>query len=374
MLLGLIMLILAPSQTHAQTISPALVQGFMIQATGDWASTETPTAMVQYLINSHANYVFVAANQANPNPPYDQTLRQLINAGLKLQVRINPFMTSQGGGLGSQKSLTELLSESQALLNSGLYYSIVIDNAVDCSNPTLQQIVNGLKAQGWKDISENDTGWQKALSPLGVGVTWHQKAFGVLAGSTGSYTPGSLVGKPALTSNDLDFINHIHSYDPGSTVVLRLELDNEAQTFGALALQDQEYLLSAWASNQTRYGYLFNYPLFTAYTIPNGGKPYYDSVEAGTYNFQVQLIAQYNIAQPASEATSTSATSSISSAVEASSVTASPTSMASSIPSSATTVSSVVTSPAIPGFPWEAILAGIILGMTALAVARRRRK
>jgi hypothetical protein len=223
------------------------------------------------------------------------------------------------------------LSETQALFNSGLYFSIVIDNAASCSNPTIQEIVDGLRAQGWKDISENDTGWQKALSPLGDGVTWHQKAFGVLAGSKGGYPPGSLVGKPAFTPNDIDFINYVHSHDPNSTVVLRLELDNEAQTFGALALQDQDYLLSAWASNQTRYGYVFNYPLFTAYTIPNGGMPYYDSVKAGTYNLQVQLITQYNTqsnAQYSSETTSTSATPSMSSAV---------------------TVSSALTSPVIPG-------------------------
>jgi hypothetical protein len=30
--------------------------------------------------------------------------------------------------------------------------------------------------------------------------------------------------------------------------------------------------------------------------------------------------------------------------------------------------------PAIPGFPWESIIAGVILGMTALAIIRRRRK
>jgi hypothetical protein len=30
--------------------------------------------------------------------------------------------------------------------------------------------------------------------------------------------------------------------------------------------------------------------------------------------------------------------------------------------------------PPIPGFPWESILAGVILGMTALAILRRRRK
>jgi hypothetical protein len=30
--------------------------------------------------------------------------------------------------------------------------------------------------------------------------------------------------------------------------------------------------------------------------------------------------------------------------------------------------------PAIPGFPWESIIAGFILGVTALAIVRRRRR
>jgi hypothetical protein len=28
--------------------------------------------------------------------------------------------------------------------------------------------------------------------------------------------------------------------------------------------------------------------------------------------------------------------------------------------------------PAIPGFPWESIVAGLIIGLTVLAMARRR--
>jgi hypothetical protein len=30
--------------------------------------------------------------------------------------------------------------------------------------------------------------------------------------------------------------------------------------------------------------------------------------------------------------------------------------------------------PAIPGFPWESILLGIIVGLTALGIARRHRR
>jgi hypothetical protein len=42
------------------------------------------------------------------------------------------------------------------------------------------------------------------------------------------------------------------------------------------------------------------------------------------------------------------------------------------LPSSSTTTPLVM--PAIPGFPIESILVGIILGLTTLAIVRRRRK
>jgi len=42
--------------------------------------------------------------------------------------------------------------------------------------------------------------------------------------------------------------------------------------------------------------------------------------------------------------------------------------------SSSSSVSTPMALPPIPGFPWESIIAGLILGMTALAIVRRRRK
>jgi hypothetical protein len=30
--------------------------------------------------------------------------------------------------------------------------------------------------------------------------------------------------------------------------------------------------------------------------------------------------------------------------------------------------------PAVPGFPWESIITGLMLGMAALAIVRRRKK
>jgi photosystem II stability/assembly factor-like uncharacterized protein len=72
--------------------------------------------------------------------------------------------------------------------------------------------------------------------------------------------------------------------------------------------------------------------------------------------------------------TSVSMTSSTTSTTPAEStvtVTSTPTTTSSSTTIS---VSTPMVLPAIPGFPWESIIAGIMIGMTALAIVRRRKK
>ncbi len=76
-----------------------------------------------------------------------------------------------------------------------------------------------------------------------------------------------------------------------------------------------------------------------------------------------------------SVSTSASSTTAVSTPVTTATITNTPTSAV--VTTSAATSSSVSTPlalPPIPGFPWESIIAGIILGMTALAILRRRRK
>ena len=79
----------------------------------------------------------------------------------------------------------------------------------------------------------------------------------------------------------------------------------------------------------------------------------------------------------AASVTTTSQTSSSSATATGSTqtgaVTATQTGPTSSSTSRITSVQTPLQFPAIPGFPWESILAGITLGLTALAVARRRR-
>ncbi len=67
----------------------------------------------------------------------------------------------------------------------------------------------------------------------------------------------------------------------------------------------------------------------------------------------------------------TSSTTSTTTAESTVTVTSTPTTTSSSTTIS---VSTPMVLPAIPGFPWESIIAGIMIGMTALAIVRRRKK
>ncbi len=75
-----------------------------------------------------------------------------------------------------------------------------------------------------------------------------------------------------------------------------------------------------------------------------------------------------------SSSTSASTATAASTPVATFTVTSSSTTTTAASTSQSSSVSTPLALPPIPGFPWESIIAGIILGMTALAILRRRRK
>jgi len=79
----------------------------------------------------------------------------------------------------------------------------------------------------------------------------------------------------------------------------------------------------------------------------------------------------YSSATSATISTSTPTTAVVSTSVSTVTVSSTPTTTTSSSTNSVTTP---MVLPAIPGFPWESIIAGLILGVIALAVLRRARK
>ncbi len=83
-----------------------------------------------------------------------------------------------------------------------------------------------------------------------------------------------------------------------------------------------------------------------------------------------------SVSSATTSVTSTPATSTtLSTSVVTSTVVSTPTTTTQAVTNSASSsVSTPLALPPIPGFPWESIIAGIIIGITALVILRRRRK
>ena len=78
-----------------------------------------------------------------------------------------------------------------------------------------------------------------------------------------------------------------------------------------------------------------------------------------------------------SSSTSASSTTAVSTSIVTTTVVSTPSTTAqppATSTSSSSSISTPMVLPAVPGFPWESIIAGIIIGMAALAILRRRRK
>ena len=101
---------------------------------------------------------------------------------------------------------------------------------------------------------------------------------------------------------------------------------------------------------------------------------------ATTSSSSSQTTSQTTTSNSATTSQTTTQVTSQSSSTQASSVktsTAKMTTTVVSTPTTQSTSSSTITPvalPGIPGFPWESIIAGIIVGLTALGVIRRRRQ
>ena len=104
----------------------------------------------------------------------------------------------------------------------------------------------------------------------------------------------------------------------------------------------------------------------TTYTPP----PVTMTTTAGSSTSSTSAVGTSTTAVTSASSTSSSPTA-VSTSMMTTTVVSPPSTTSTSISSS---VSTPLALPPIPGFPWESIIAGIILGMTALAILRRRRK
>jgi len=237
------------------------------------------------IIKSGAVYVLAGNGKEPTGPNAVNAARQLLNAGLKLGVRYNPF---NGNGGSTPKSLSTIQQEAQALFNAKIsgtqvYSFIFIDHALKRTD--IQQIVDIMRGVGWTLISTNETGGG-ATPPTGMWL--HRKAFNILNGAVETKIQDFLDNYPnstGITQQDIAWINSTLASDPASVAVLKLEVETEVARFVGLPADTQQKLLTAWAKNQATYNYRTVYPIFVGKT--------YDSVVAGTYSTQKALISTY---------------------------------------------------------------------------------
>jgi len=251
---------------------------------GDWDFLQEPEYVVPRIIESGARYVKAGAGSEPTSAKAVKAAKQLLNAGLILGVKHNPFY---GSSKSPPKSLSRIRKETRALFNAKIsgqrvYGFIFIDHALHRDD--IQQIVDIVKDVGWTLISTNETGGE-ATPPTGI---WsHRKALNLLNGSYEAKIQDFLNNYPnstGITHVDIKWINNTLANDPGSVPVLKLEVESEVIRFAALPTDTQIKLLTAWAKNQSTYNYRTIYPIFVSI---------YDSVAAGTYDTQRTLISTY---------------------------------------------------------------------------------
>lgn len=250
------------------------VYGCLYNAKGAWIAPEPSSVVVPDITNSGAMYC-LAGNGAPPRSSNAiNSAHQLMNAGVQLGVRYDPFT---GSGNTNPTPLSTIRQDTSALYKSGFYTFIFLDHALQRSD--VQSVVDAIKAQGWALIATNETGGT-ATPPTGIWL--HEKAFNVL---NGNYQQKIIQYPTGISPVDTKWIATVTQNDPGSTPVLKLEVTSEIQTFATLSVDVQKSLLTNWAKGQSTYGYRTFYPFFVT--------TYYDCIAAGTYSTQAILLQAY---------------------------------------------------------------------------------
>jgi len=339
---------------HAQGFPnyPAFAQAVMLSNSGKWSTVEPPSVMVPAVINSGATYVLIAGTISTVDPTVVPYLEQMKAAGIQL-----------GCGIYPQQGWTEdqLVQQAQTMYNMGFFSWIHIDNSLDVT--FTPDLVSQLYKQGWSDVLLHETGFGDTGKANPTSGWAHDKNLYLLSNAN----PNPNLNGPVILQPDIDWLDYDHENFPNQITSLALEIPSEMSKFATLPVAQQERLLTEWAGNQSVYGYVFDYPLFFPARNSNSGITSYDSIAQGTYQYEVALIKNPRPATMTSSSTPSSiiAVSSSKSSTFASAIVTNP---------SPSSTSSAMTSPAIPGFPWESIITGIILGILAIAIAKRRRK
>jgi len=250
------------------------IYAYLYDDSGNWIPTESPEDVVRSLDGSGAAYIDNVANQSIPSDT--SVLQQLVKAGLKLSLRLNPFSQANT----NPKPIDAIFQQAQEYYETGLFSYVFIDHAL--LRPDVQDVVNAVKRAGFNLVATNET---SGTSPTPTGVWLHEKAFAILQG--GDTTPDLGKHPDGITPKDSNWVQSVHSIDPGSHAVLKLEAPTEIDAFTTLPLNTQQQLLTLWSQNQQKYEYVTIYPWFYVS---------YDCISSNSCSFIANLMNQYDAA------------------------------------------------------------------------------
>jgi len=251
---------------------------------GKWQCEQPPDVVVPALIKSGVRYVRVggaAGPRLEAGIPDDEMAlyyRRMRAAGMKLGV----VLYTQN----RETSDEQLVEKAKFLKQSGYYDWILVDSIK--VRPRIQWIVDELRKAGWDEIMINTSPWGKEQpAPVPQGCWAYARMFSVLERDQGPYLGGQAVLKP-----DHDYVRKVREGHQDGIAVVKLEIPWQIDRFKALPALLQKRLLTEWSEGQRHYGYTMIYPLFTG--TGKGEKGRYDSIAAGTFAHQVQLIRENN--------------------------------------------------------------------------------
>lgn len=287
----------------------SIAYAFLINKHGGWSGPtdgrDPRPGIVDRIIEANPSHLRVtsAANQCDsrecytlePNrPAVRRELLRLRAAGIKLGAAVNTART-----VGGQRRTVEDVVDHACRIKqrAGEYYDWLFLDFMR-SQPKRLKIANRIKrgkgcpAGGWKIVT-NSSGYRKKIK-MPRGAAAHAKRFSLLVGKRNvvrkRLKKAARGKRSVLVAADRRFIRDVKRKYPDAWPILKLEAPNQTGgIFAQLSTDVQRSLLDKWAAASRRVGFKVIHPLFV---YPAGsGHHVYDSVNEGTYDLLVRLIA-----------------------------------------------------------------------------------
>jgi hypothetical protein len=239
-------------------------------------------------------------------------------------MKLGASLSAAVKGTNTPRPVQDLIDQGYAILSlhdsqgNPLYQWLFVDHSGDLTHAQQVRVVQGLESEGWRRVMTNDTQFDPtdANSPVpphdassnGPAEWGHAQEFGLIDEGPNSgdqnYTkpcdPSHFASSPqwcqdainaantatpndALVGADTRFIIWVHTNDPTSHPVMKLEASSETSRLAQLPLYAQCQLLDDWSKLQRIYNYRFLYPMFIPPETGNGFLAY-DSLYRGTNN------------------------------------------------------------------------------------------